>query len=94
VAPAGFYAITEEVAEAKRLKLDPTIHGMELSKMEGRHRKEEEDKLKQKDKKALKKLFAENAPLAITKVSAENDPVSFRRRAALSLPAPQVMDIM
>lgn len=92
VAPAGFYAITDEVAEAKRLKLDPSVHGMELSKMEGRHQKEEEDKLRQKDKKALKKLFAENAPLAITKVAAENDPVSLRRRASLSLPAPQVTD--
>ena len=68
-APAGFYSTADEDFDAKRQKLDPAVHGMELSQMEGRHAKEEEEKLRAKDKKALKKLFKENAPLAITKVT-------------------------
>ena len=40
VPPAGFYATMDEDVDAKKQKLDPTLHGMELSKMEGRHVKE------------------------------------------------------
>lgn len=92
VPPAGFYDVGSENSEGKKLKLNPAEHGLELAKMEGRHQKEEEEKAKARDQRALKKLYKENAPLAVAKVSAENDPVALRRRMPLSLPTPQVTD--
>jgi len=92
VPPAGFYDVREENELNKRNKLDPADQVLELSKLEGRHQKEEEEKARQKDQRTLKKLFKENAPLAITQIAAENDPASFRRRVPLSLPTPQVSD--
>jgi pre-mRNA-splicing factor CDC5/CEF1 len=92
IPPAGFYEVNAENAEGKKVKLDPAVHGLELAKMEGRHLKEEEEKNRQKDQRALKKLYKENAPLAVAKVSADNDPTSLRRRVPLSLPTPQVSD--
>ena len=92
VPPAGFYDVREENELNKRNKLDPADQVLELSKLEGRHQKEEEEKARQKDQRTMKKLFRENAPLAITQIAAENDPASFRRRVPLSLPTPQVSD--
>jgi pre-mRNA-splicing factor CDC5/CEF1 len=92
IPPAGFYEVGTENAEGKQQKLDPAAHGLELAKMEGRHIKEEEEKAKARDQRALKKLYKENAPLAVAKASADNDPVSLRRRVPLSLPTPQVSD--
>lgn len=92
VPPAGFYDVREEIELNKRNKLDPADQVLELSKLEGRHQKEEEEKARQKDQRTMKKLFRENAPLAITQIAAENDPASFRRRVPLSLPTPQVSD--
>ena len=92
VPPAGFYDVREENELNKRNKLDPADQVLELSKLEGRHQKEEEEKARQKDQRTMKKLFKENAPLAITQIAAENDPASFRRRVPLSLPTPQVSD--
>lgn len=90
--PAGFYDVNEEIAASRAQKLDPAKDGLEISKMEGRHRKEEEEKAKAKDRKYMKKLFADNAPEAILKVSEVNDPVNMRRRVPLALPRPQVSD--
>lgn len=92
IPPAGFYEVNAENMEGKKNKLDPALHGLELAKMEGRHIKEEEEKNRAKDQRALKKLYKENAPLAVSKVSAENDPTSLRRRVPLSLPTPQISD--
>ncbi|KAJ1409760.1 hypothetical protein B484DRAFT_336577 [Ochromonadaceae sp. CCMP2298] len=92
VPPAGFYDVGDENTDGKKQKLDPKAAGLELAKMEGRHEKEEEEKAKSKDARAMKKLFQENAPLAVAKVAAANDPATLRRRLALALPAPQVTD--
>ena len=92
VPPAGFYEIGDENRDGKKQKLDPKKHGLEISKMEGRHLREEEQRLKLKDQKVMKNLYKDNAPQAIMKVAAENDPVSLRKRSTLSLPVPQVSD--
>eukprot|EP01034_Spumella_vulgaris_P022589 gene22589-28724_t len=92
VAPAGFYDVREEDMDAKRIKIDPKLQGIELSKLEGRHDQEDEERAKQRDKKVLKTMFKDNAPLAIMKIAAQNDPTALRRRAPLSLPTPQVSD--
>ena len=92
--PAGFYDVGDENVTSKRMKneLDPKTKGLEISKLEGRHQKEEEDKQKDKDKRRLKTLFKANAPLAILKKAESNDVTSLRVRVGLSLPAPQVTD--
>ena len=92
--PAGFYDVGEENVASKRMKneIDPKTQGLEISKLEGRHQKEEEDKQKDKDKRRLKTLFKANAPLAILKQAETNDVTSLRVRVGLSLPAPQVTD--
>lgn len=92
VPPAGFYDVGEETAAGNKQFIDPVKHGLELSRMEGKHQKEEEDREKQKDKKRLKTLFAANAPQAIMSISNTNDPTALRRRSALALPAPQVSE--
>lgn len=92
IPPAGFYDVNAENREGKKTKLDPYTQGLELAKMEGRHQKEEEERNRQRDQRAMKKLYKENAPLAIAKVSADNDPTALRRRMPLSLPTPQVSD--
>lgn len=90
--PAGFYDVGEEVQKGKAQVLDAGKHGLELSRLEGRHAKEEEEREKQKEAKRLKQLFKANAPEAIAKIGAINDPTALHRRVALSLPSPQVSD--
>lgn len=92
VVPAGFYDISEEDEAGKKMELNPKKFGLELSAMEGRHAKEEEERAKARDKKLMKELFKENAPLAVLKMSEEADPSTLRRRLPLSLPAPQVSE--
>eukprot|EP01039_Chlorochromonas_danica_P008401 gene8401-9260_t len=92
VVPAGFYDVGEEDQEAKKRTLDPKAYGLELSKLEGRHAQEEEERARKRDNNRLKKMFEENAPLAVLKVSAENDPASLRKRLPLNLPSPQVTE--
>lgn len=92
VPPAGFYDVGAENDAGKKQFIDPVKQGLELSRMEGKHQKEEENREKQKDKKRLKTLFAANAPQAITNISNTNDPTALRRRSELALPAPQVSE--
>lgn len=92
VPPAGFYDVGDELEKSKHMRFDPAKHGMELSRLEGRHQKEEETRERQKDEKKLKALFKANAPQAVLSLSSINDPSALRRRSALSLPAPQVSD--
>jgi pre-mRNA-splicing factor CDC5/CEF1 len=92
VPPAGFYDVGDELEKSKHMRFDPAKHGMELSRLEGRHQKEEETRERQKDEKKLKALFKANAPQAVLSLSSVNDPSALRRRSALSLPAPQVSD--
>ena len=92
VPPAGFYDVGSENVAGKKQFIDPVKHGLELSRMEGRHQKEEEEREKMKDKKRLKTLFKANAPQAIMNISNSNDPTSLRRRSELALPAPQVSE--
>lgn len=92
VPPVGFYDVGEELHAEKTMKLDPHTHGLELSKMEGRHEKQEEERDRAKDAKRLKALFKANAPQAVMLLSAQNDPTTLRKRNALALPAPQVSD--
>lgn len=93
VAPAGFYDVGDEIVASKNQKIDPVSQGMELSKLEGRHEREEEERERNKDKKRLKTLFKANAPETILRIAEQADPTSLRKRAMLSLPAPQVSDI-
>ena len=88
VVPAGFYDAGEEnaIARQRRGALDPKVQGMELSKMEGRHEKEEEEKERARDKKRLKQLFKMNAPQVIAQISSLNDPAAIMRRNGLNLP--------
>ena len=75
-----------ENAEGKLIKLDPKKEGLELAKMEGRHQKKEDEKNREKDQRAMKKLFKENAPLAVSKIAADNVPplcTALRRSAPL-----------
>lgn len=92
LAPTGFYDVSEENEQAKGLTLDPKKQGLELSKLEGRHEKEENERQQARDKKLMKELFKANAPLAVSKISEQTDPVSLRRRLPLDLPAPQVTE--
>lgn len=94
IPPSGFYDVGEENATSRGMlsKVDPKQHALELAKLEGRHRKDEEAREASQDKKRLKSLFKANAPAAIMQISALNDPVAFRKRTSLSLPSPQVSD--
>lgn len=92
LAPAGFYDVSDEDAQARKMELDPKKHGLELQKLEGQRDKEEQEREQQRDKKLMKELFKSNAPLAVQKISEQTDPVSLRRRLPLDLPSPQVTD--
>jgi len=92
IPPAGYYDAGEENVSSKRMALDPIKHGLELTMLEGRHQKEEEKKEELKDKKRLKNLFKMNAPQAVMAIANQNDPTTLRKRTALALPAPQVMN--
>jgi len=72
------------------MSLNPAIHGLEISQLEGRHQRQEEEKERQQDRKRLKNLFKMNAPQAVVAISSANDPTTLRKRSALDLPAPQV----
>jgi pre-mRNA-splicing factor CDC5/CEF1 len=92
LAPGGFYDVSEENEQSRKMGLDPKKHGLELQKLEGQHEKDEQERQQQRDKKLMKELFKTNAPLAVQKVIEQSDPVSLRRRVPLDLPAPQVTD--
>jgi pre-mRNA-splicing factor CDC5/CEF1 len=90
IPPAGFYDVGQENEAEKSMKLDGGKHGLELSRLEGKHQREEEEREQKKDQKRMKTLFKANAPQAIMNISNINDPTSLRKRGSLSLPAPQV----
>jgi pre-mRNA-splicing factor CDC5/CEF1 len=92
VPPVGFYDVSEENVEGKKNALDAQKYGKELSEMEGRHEREEEDRQRKKDAKRLKDLFKTNAPEAILKMSEEGDPSFLRHRLPLNLPQPQISE--
>lgn len=92
VPPAGFYDAGEENEIGKKMTIDPVKDGLELSRLEGRHERQEEEREKEKDKKRLKNLFKMNAPQAVMAVSSSNDPTTLRKRSSLSLPSPQVSE--
>ena len=69
--PAGFYDVHEEVKAGKAMEGDVLKKAQELSKLEGKHEREDEEKERQKDKRRLKALFKMNAPEAILKISQE-----------------------
>ena len=91
VAPAGFYDVSEEVRAGKAQHLDAGADGLDIAVMEGRHAKAEEDREKRQEEKRLKMLFKANAPQAVSQLSDLNDPTVLRKRASLSMPAPQVL---
>lgn len=92
VPPAGFYDVAGERQTSSQMGLDPLKQGLELARLEGQHKKEEDEKNRKKDQRAIKKLYQENAPLAVAQVAAANDPATLRRRNPLFLPAPQVSE--
>lgn len=92
IPPAGFYDVGQEREESSKMTLDPEVDGMEISRMENRHHREEEQKEQQRDRKRLKTLFKANAPQAVMAIAAQNDPAAVRRRGVLSLPNPQVSE--
>jgi pre-mRNA-splicing factor CDC5/CEF1 len=92
VPPVGFYDVSDENADSKKMELDISKHNMELNKLEGRREKDETERQRQRDKKLMKDLYKENAPLAVMKVSEQADPVSLRKRMPLTLPSPQLSE--
>lgn len=92
VPPVGFYEVGEENLEAKKMALDPSVYGQELSKMEGRHAQEEEERDRKKDQKKLKDMFKSNAPDALRKIAESADIPDVRRRVPLQLPEPQITE--
>lgn len=92
VPPAGFHDVSEENLAAKKLRLDPQQRVLELSKLEGRHQQEEEERLRLLDRKKLKLAMATNADAILEKIAKENDPLAIRKRSVLDLPAPQVSE--
>jgi pre-mRNA-splicing factor CDC5/CEF1 len=91
-APAGFYATGEEKAEGMKQQLDPRFEALRVDKMEAERRDEAENRERAQDRKRQKKLMEENLPQLVMAVNNLNDPVAIRKRAPLSLPAPQVSD--
>jgi len=91
-APAGFYATGDEKVEGQKQALDPRFEALRVDKMEAERRDEEENRLRNQDKKRHKKLVQENLPQMVQALNQLNDPASIRRRVPLSLPAPQVTD--
>lgn len=91
-APAGFYATGDEKVEGSKQALDPRFEALRVDKMEAERRDEEENRLRNQDKKRHKKLVQENLPQMVQALNQLNDPASIRRRVPLSLPAPQVTD--
>jgi pre-mRNA-splicing factor CDC5/CEF1 len=90
--PVGFYDVGEEIAESKKMHIDPKAAALDLSKMDDKDRLDREARERKQDEKRMKEMFKSNAPEAILKVSGENDPVAFRRRQALDLPSPQITE--
>ncbi|KAM3576888.1 hypothetical protein VYU27_001253 [Nannochloropsis oceanica] len=91
-APAGFYATGDEKLEGQKQALDPRFEALRVDKMEAERRDEEENRMRNQDKKRHKKLVQESLPQMVQALNQLNDPASIRRRVPLSLPAPQVTD--
>jgi hypothetical protein len=62
--PTGFYDVGEErnLTNIVKNSVNPKEQGLELSKLEGKHERDEEEKMAARDKKRLKTLFKANAP--------------------------------
>eukprot|EP00595_Chromulina_sp_UTEXLB2642_P002125 CAMPEP_0196764864 /NCGR_PEP_ID=MMETSP1095-20130614/7038_1 /TAXON_ID=96789 ORGANISM="Chromulina nebulosa, Strain UTEXLB2642" /NCGR_SAMPLE_ID=MMETSP1095 /ASSEMBLY_ACC=CAM_ASM_000446 /LENGTH=464 /DNA_ID=CAMNT_0042121537 /DNA_START=253 /DNA_END=1648 /DNA_ORIENTATION=- len=90
VPPKGPYEVSNELVQTKQALSNPLERILEISKLEGKHAKEEEDRLKQLDKKKMKMMLKEDAPAVIAKLEDINDPTSLIHRTKISLPEPVI----
>ena len=92
-APAGFYDVTGDDAAlaAAKAKESAEFTVKLLNKIEGESAAEREAKARQADKVRLKRLATGALP-AVLAARASDDVMNIRKRAKLSLPAPQLSD--
>lgn len=89
-APVGFFDVADERRASDRARLDAKTAALQLDKLEGRRRDEQEKKERQQDAKRQKGLMKANMPQVVAAVNDKNDPVSTIKRKPLALPAPVV----
>ncbi|KAF1336655.1 Cell division cycle 5-like protein, partial [Globisporangium splendens] len=90
VAPAGFYDVSEERRISANSALDPKAAALQLDKLDGIRRDQQEKKERKQDAKRQKSMMKSNLPQVIAAVNEKNDPINAIKRKPLSLPAPVV----
>jgi pre-mRNA-splicing factor CDC5/CEF1 len=88
--PAGFFDVSDERLLSKRSTLDPKQVALQLDKLEGRRRDDQEEKMRKQDAKRQKTLMKADLPQAIASINEKNDPINAIKRKPLQLPAPVV----
>lgn len=88
-APAGFYDVGDEETRAPE---DPSFVNVNLDRLEGKRKTDEEARAQRMDAKRAKIKEAKNLPAAIMQINKLNDPEQVHKRAKLSLPTPQITD--
>ncbi|DBA02451.1 TPA: hypothetical protein N0F65_008665 [Lagenidium giganteum] len=88
-APTGFYDVSEERRHSSK-PLDAKQAALQLDKLEGRRRDEQEKKERKQDAKRQKSLMKSSLPQVIAAVNERNDPINAIKRKPLDLPAPVV----
>lgn len=88
-APAGFYEVGEE---ERRPADDPSFVSVNLDRLEGKRKSDEESRAQRMDSKRAKIKESKNMPAAIMQINKLNDPEQVRKRSKLSLPSPQITD--
>uniref|UniRef100_K3X4A1 Cell division cycle 5-like protein n=1 Tax=Globisporangium ultimum (strain ATCC 200006 / CBS 805.95 / DAOM BR144) TaxID=431595 RepID=K3X4A1_GLOUD len=90
VAPAGFYDVSEERHISANSALDPKAAALQLDKLDGIRRDQQEKKERKQDAKRQKSMMKSNLPQVIAAVNEKNDPINAIKRKPMSLPAPVV----
>lgn len=88
-APAGFFELPDE---EMRPPEDPSFVNVNLDRLEGKRRTDEEANKQKMDAKRAKTREQKNLPAAIMQINKLNDPEQVRKRFKLSLPTPQITD--
>lgn len=89
-APTGFYDVSEERRISAKSALDPKAAALQLDKLDGMRRDQQEKKERKQDAKRQKSMMKSNLPQVIAAVNEKNDPINAIKRKPLSLPAPVV----
>jgi pre-mRNA-splicing factor CDC5/CEF1 len=87
--PAGFYDVSEE-RQLSSNPIDPKQAALQLDKVEGIRRDDQEKRHRKQDAQRQKSLMKSNLPQQIEALNKRNDPVSAIKRKPLNLPAPVV----